>query len=279
MVELVPRLDDGAPDGGDGERADSSDCRIPSTSTLPSQAPGRARRVRGSGWGKAGEGTHTMPWPQRVHSGSPCRPLSGVPSLLAVGLGLRGPLGPSRSPESRSASGMSPVPRSEKETTSGRCGIDPASRTISTATGDRVGVGGAATRGGAGFRTLRPSKRCGDAGALGRITGRQDVGVAKGWGRGGAIQGTRGIDVGRSGARWPESYHPPRPLACPASSGRSLTAWAPKPRVQPAPAASCTPLSPGPLRSHGFAGGLWLCQGWAKEMHQGTRLWYPPSLC
>lgn len=116
-------------------------------------------------------------------------------------------------------------------------------------------------------------------GTLGRITGRQDVGVAKGWGRGGAIQGTRGIDVGRSWARWPESYHPPRPLACPASSGRSLTAWAPKPRVQPALAASCTPLSPGPLRSHGFAGGLWLCQGWAKEMHQGTRLWYPPSLC
>lgn len=121
VVELVPRLDDGAPDGGDGERADSSDCRIPSDSELATFAgagrgAGRGQGSAGSGLGKAGQGTHTMPWPQRVHSGSPCRPLSGVPSLLAVGLGLRGLLGPSRSPESRSASGMSPVPRSEKET-------------------------------------------------------------------------------------------------------------------------------------------------------------------
>lgn len=194
MVELVPRLDDGAPDGGDGERADSSDCRIPST--LPPQGPGGARAVPGSGLGKAGEGTHTMPWPQRVHSGSPCRPLSGVPSLLAVGLGLRGPLGPSRSPESRSARYESSAEIRKGNFTSGWCGIDPASRTISTETGGRVGVGEAATRGGAGIRTLRPSKRCGDAGAgtLGRgyagadhweagCGGRKRVGSGRGYSR------------------------------------------------------------------------------------------------
>lgn len=87
-----------------------------------------------------------MPWPQRVHSGSPCRPLSGAPSLLAVGLRLRGPLEPGRSPESRSASGMSPVRRSEKGTSLLR-GVGwtrlpgpPALRL-----GTRFGGGGAAT--------------------------------------------------------------------------------------------------------------------------------------
>lgn len=55
-----------------------------------------------------------MPWPQRVHSGSPCRPLSGAPSLPAVGLRFRGPPGPGRSPESQSTIGKSPVRRSEK---------------------------------------------------------------------------------------------------------------------------------------------------------------------
>lgn len=47
-------------------------------------------------------GTHTIPWPQRVHSGSPCRPLSGAPNLLAAGLRFREPPHPGRSPEIRS---------------------------------------------------------------------------------------------------------------------------------------------------------------------------------
>lgn len=93
VVQLVPRLDNGAPDGRRAEDSTSGGVR------------GELRSV-----GKAGEDTHTMPWPQRVHSGNPCRPLSGVPSLLVVGLRFRGLPGPDRSPESRSAGGMSPVP-------------------------------------------------------------------------------------------------------------------------------------------------------------------------
>jgi hypothetical protein len=54
-------------------------------------------------------GTHTIPWPQRVHSGSPCRPLSGAPSLLAAGLRFRGPPDPGRSPEIQRAGGMDGV--------------------------------------------------------------------------------------------------------------------------------------------------------------------------
>lgn len=54
-------------------------------------------------------GTHTIPWPQRVHSGSPCRPLSGAPSLLAAGLRFLGPPDPGRSPEIQSAGGMNGV--------------------------------------------------------------------------------------------------------------------------------------------------------------------------
>lgn len=71
-----------------------------------------------------------MPWPQRVHSGSPCRPLSGAPSLLAVGLRFRGPPGPGRSPESQRAKKpiwKSPLRRPEKAEnfTSAECGAAP----------------------------------------------------------------------------------------------------------------------------------------------------------
>lgn len=54
-------------------------------------------------------GTHTIPWPQRVHSGSPCKPLSGAPSLLAAGLRFLGPPDPGRSPEIQSAGDMNGV--------------------------------------------------------------------------------------------------------------------------------------------------------------------------
>lgn len=68
-----------------------------------------------------------MPWPQRVHSGSPCRPLSGAPNLPVAGLRFREPPGPVRSPKSGGTGGMSQVRRSEKGKTSllRGVGLDP----------------------------------------------------------------------------------------------------------------------------------------------------------
>lgn len=279
VVELVPRLDDGASDGETGRGLLLATDGF--GSMLPSRTSGGARGVPGVGIGEAGEGTHTIPWPQRVHSGSPCRPLSGVPSLLAVGLRLRGPLDPGRSPESRSASGMSQVQRSERRTSLLRSvGWTQLPGPPAQRLGMRFGGGRGRDGGRVGIRTEAPrgvwdaSKRRG----WGRWLGcRKGVGSQRGGGRAALFRAPEGVV--RHGARWQESYRLPRPPACPASSGRSLTAWAPKSRAQPAPAASCTPLSPGPLRSHGSVGDLWLCPCWAKEMHQRTQLWHQPSIC
>lgn len=186
VVELVPRLDDGAPDGETGRGLLLATDGF--GSMFPSRASGGARGVPGVGIGEAGEGTHTIPWPQRVHSGSPCRPLSGVPSLLAVGLRLRAPLDPGRSPESRSASGMSQVQRSEKRTSL----LRGVGWTQHSDWGRGLEGGGAAT----GVEWESGQRRREECGTLGREEAGVDGwdagrgGVAKGRGPGGTLQGT-----------------------------------------------------------------------------------------
>lgn len=84
----------------------------------------------------------------------------------------------------------------------------------------------------------------------------------------------RGVDPGTRWGKGLASYRPRRPPACPAGSGRSPTAWAPRaPGARQAPAASGTLRSPCGLHRRGSAGGLCLGQCWTKERQ------CQPSLC